>query len=582
MSRIPQDTIDRIRESADIYDVVSRHVDLKKRGRNFFGLCPFHHEKTPSFSVAPDKGIYHCFGCGAGGNAINFIMEFDKISFVEAISDLGKQLGISVKMVGGDESKEFFTHLYDIHRVATELYHRTLFSARGKNALAYLKDRGIKEESLKLFKVGFAPDSHEFLVNNTQDKNYPWDVLEKSGLFGKSERGVFDRFRSRIMFPIFNPSGKPIAFGGRIFESDDSAKYMNSPETPLYHKSDVFYGLHLSRDAIRKAGFGVLVEGYTDVIQLYQAGIKNIVAVSGTAFTDRHAQQIRKFTGKIILAYDGDDAGKNAAIRAGYALLKGAVESKILGMPDGLDPDEWVNRDGAKVFEKGFNSASPLLHFHLKTKNVENLPSPERSVFVKEILNEILAITDPIIQGDLLKTLASELKIGDTEIVKLFKQQARKKFRHPSETTKEKEPDLFTSLISRAELGIVKVLLSSNKQAKDFIRENLNPENIKSDVLKSLIKELFKTEEPNFSELAGQVESVEERDFLTKIFMEEDSLSDPQQMAMDCLKTLNRVPLKDQIKAARVKIRELESAGKDATDYILKVAELQHQLKVNQ
>ena len=299
MARIPQDTIDRIRDSADIVDVVSHHVDLTKRGRNFFGLCPFHNEKTPSFSVAPDKGIYHCFGCGNGGSALNFIMEIEKISFVEAVTQLGKKLGIEVQN-SGDDSNEFFGKLYEIHKLATELFHETLFSDRGQKAKEYLLNRGLNEDSLKLFKVGFVPEESSYLFNSIKSKNYDKEIMEKSGLFGFSKSKTYDRFRSRIMFPISNTAGKIIAFGGRIFEKDDPAKYMNSPETPLYKKSEVFYGLDITREAIRKKESAILVEGYTDLIQLYQAGVKNVVAVSGTAFTERHVNQIRRFTSKVL------------------------------------------------------------------------------------------------------------------------------------------------------------------------------------------------------------------------------------------------------------------------------------------
>ena len=238
MAMIPQETIDRINDNANIVDVVSKHVDLVKRGRNFFGLCPFHNEKTPSFSVAPDKGIYHCFGCGQGGNAVNFVMEYEKISFVDALQQIGKELGIKVEFSGDAKSKDFFSELYSLHRFAAELYHKTLFSNQAIKAKEYLISRGLSEESLKLFKVGFAPKNSSFLLDAIKSKKLSDEIIQKSGLFGSSNSKFYDRFRSRIMFPISNSSGKIIAFGGRIFGSDDPAKYMNSPETPLFQKAD--------------------------------------------------------------------------------------------------------------------------------------------------------------------------------------------------------------------------------------------------------------------------------------------------------------------------------------------------------
>ena len=259
MGRISQETIDRINDSADIVEVVSKSVELKKRGRNYFGLCPFHDEKTPSFSVAPDKGIYHCFGCGKGGSALNFIIENEKLSFVEAVQQLGQQLGIPVELSGSDESSGFFDNMYKIHDAAATLYHKTLFTERGQRALKYLMDRGLSRESIEFFKVGFAPESSKFLLSSIKSIDYEKQVLEKCGLFGSSKNEFFDRFRSRIMFPIWNASGKIVGFGGRVFASDDPAKYMNSPETPIYKKSDIFYGLHNARNAIRKNGYAILL-----------------------------------------------------------------------------------------------------------------------------------------------------------------------------------------------------------------------------------------------------------------------------------------------------------------------------------
>ena len=245
-------------------------MNCKRAGQRFAACCPFHDEKSPSFSVHPQKQFFHCFGCGKGGNAVNFIIENEKLSFVEAIQQLGQHLGIQVEFSGSNESKNLFDNLYKIHEDASSLYHKTLLSDRGKKALKYLMDRGLSLESIKLFSVGFAPESSKFLLNTIKSNGYDREVLEKSGLFGYSKSEFFDRFRSRIMFPIWNSSSKIVGFGGRVFASEDPAKYMNSPETPLYKKSDIFYGLHNARNAIRKNGYAILVEGYTDVIQLYQ------------------------------------------------------------------------------------------------------------------------------------------------------------------------------------------------------------------------------------------------------------------------------------------------------------------------
>ena len=576
MARIPQETIDRIHDTADILDVVSRHVDLKKRGRNFFGLCPFHNEKTPSFSVAPDKGIYHCFGCGNGGNAVNFIMEFEKISFVEAIQELGDQFGVPVEFTGSDDSKEFFTHLYEIHQLAADLYHETLFSNRGEEAKKYLLDRGLSEESLKLFKVGLAPAGSSHLWNAVKVKNYSQEVLEKSGLLGFSNNDIYDRFRSRIMFPIWNASGKIIAFGGRVFGTDDPAKYMNSPETPLYRKSEIFYGLNLTRDAIRKNECAIMVEGYTDLIQLFQAGIKNVVAVSGTAFTEKHVQQIRRFSSKVYLAYDGDSAGIKAALRAGYVLLKGGVDPHVIEIPDGMDPDDWIQKDGGAEFKSiGIEKASGLLRFHLKTAGFKDLSSSERSNVIKEILSEAAGIPDPIIRQGFIKTLAQVSGVEENQMVHMFSQQLRKKRSQPTSKESTKKPQLFTTVNAKAELGIIKVLAGDHGEAKELIREKLDMNRLENVQLKKLATLLMDKAHVNPAEIIAFFDSAEDREIVSRILMEEDDTTEPLQMAEECLKTISKVSIKEKIRSLRIKIREKEAADEDAIDLMMEVVQLQ-------
>ena len=579
MARVPQETIDRILDTADIVDVVSHHVDLKKRGRDFFGLCPFHNEKTPSFSVAPHKGIYHCFGCGNGGNAINFIMEYEKINFVEALQQLSNQLGIPVEFTGSDDSKEFSASLYEIHQVAATLYHSTLFGDRGVEAKKYLLERGLSEKSIKLFKVGFAPGNSKYFLNAIKSKNYNREVLEKSGLFGFSNDEFFDRFRSRIMFPIANSSGKIIAFGGRVFGTDDPAKYMNSPGTPLYRKSEIFYGLNITREAIRQSGFTILVEGYTDLIQLFQAGIKNVVAVSGTAFTDRHVKQIRRFTTKVYLAYDGDSAGINAAIKAGYKLLKGGVESHVIKIPDGLDPDDWVNRDGAEGFKtNGIEKASELLHFHLQSTDFKDMSSSEKSNLVKEILEEAAGISDPIVRQDLIKTLAQSAGVEENQMVHMFSQQIKKKRYQPKTAKASSRPQLFTTVNAKAELGIISVLAGDNVEAKRLIKEKLDINQLQNEQLKKLAQLLVEKPEVNPAEILAYFDALEDREIISRILMEEDNTTELLQMAEECLQTISKITSKEKIREIRFKIREMEAAGQDAKELMMEVVQLQKEI----
>ena len=581
MARIPQETINRINDTADIVEIVSKYVDLKQRGRNFFGLCPFHNEKTPSFSVAPDKGIYHCFGCGNGGNAINFIMEYEKISFVDAVQQVGEQLGIEVEFSGNNESKEFFHQLHDIHEQATNLFQKNLFSDRGKDAKKYLLDRGINEDSMKLFRIGFAPKNSTFLFESIKQKKYKKDVIEKSGLFGESNSKIYDRFRSRIMFPIINHKNKVIGFGGRVFGVEDPAKYMNSPETPLYHKSEVFYGLNFTRDSIRKENYAILVEGYTDLIQLFQAGIKNVIAVSGTAFTDQHVNKIRMVTSKVYLAYDGDSAGINATLRTGFSLLKGGVEPKIIEIPDNLDPDDWIINAGSKTFiTKGVNKAIGLLNFQLKSSNYSKSSPFERSNIINDVLLEVNKIQDPIIQQDFVKGLAQAADVEENKIVHMLSRQLTKRKAGQHKDDQNKSSNLFSTVNGKAEIGIVQVLAGKNDEAKILLKEKLDVSKIENAQIKKLVEILINSDTINAAEIMTHFEEANKRVIISEILMQDDQTSEHLQIAKDCLKTLMTISVKDKIKQLRLKIRKMETAGEDTSELMLKVVEMQKDLNV--
>ncbi|MBS01017.1 MAG: DNA primase [Candidatus Marinimicrobia bacterium] len=584
MPRVPEETIERIRNTADIYDVVAQYVDLKKRGRNFFGLCPFHSEKTPSFSVAPDKQIYHCFGCGAGGNVFSFIVEHEKISFIEAVQQLGQKYGIQVDYQSGPSNK-IFSSLYKVHDLAVKLYHNTLYSEKGKAALEYLYNRVLNDNTIKTYQIGFAPDSWDTLTNTIKSLSFNDDVYDKTGLFIKTDRGWRDRFRSRIMFPIFHQSGKPIAFGGRIFNHDDPAKYLNSPETPLYRKSEVFYGLHKTRDSIRKFSTAVLVEGYTDFLQLVQLGIQNVVALSGTALGINHASQIRKFASKVYLAYDGDDAGINATLRAGYVLFQAGIEPLVIPMPSDKDPDDWVREAGVNAFQEAMGSSMSLLLFHLQKKDVKNLSATERSKTVKEILKEISLINDGIIRDDLLKSLSQELQLDEVEVFRLFNSQiGMKRVRTDSEQSSPKN-QAFTNTIQKAQLEIIRAIAFNFDEVYPSMKNVIDFQIFDEPILQKIGLLLINENQPkDLSAIIDQFEDMDEKKLVSKILFDDINSDDPKLIIKDCFATIRGKQIQDEIKQARIKIRELESSGEDAKEIIIQVTELQktlHQLKEN-
>lgn len=580
MARISPEVIDRVRDAANIVDVISQYLDLRKRGQNFVGLCPFHNDTRPSLYVSPAKEIYKCFACGAGGNVFTFLTEYDKIGFVDAVKQLGDKYGIEVRLSGAVQAKDCFTKLYEIHDYAANYFHKRLFSDEGKKVIKYLTERGLTTDTIKKFKIGLTSTGWDDLLNKVKAQNYTNDIIEKSGLFTKTDKGIFDRFRNRIVFPISNHSGKVIAFGGRALDKDEPAKYLNSPDTALYHKSNVLYGMHMSRQAIREKGAVFLVEGYMDFIQLYQAGIENVVAASGTALAERHVQQIKKFTNRVYLTYDGDPAGTDAAIRAGYLLYQGGVEPLIVEVPAGIDPDDWIIENGAEALLQGAKSAVSLIDFQISSKKVENLSSAEQSQFVNNILFAIAGIGDSIIRNSILKNISQRLQIDENELLQRLKREQSRQRTRVQENNIDKQPLEFSSLIQKAQLILVKLLASDDPQIRQVVRENIDLTLFNESVLKKLAEILLPLyDEIKFSSIVDQFDNKQERELVTKLLMEDKPQESPEIEVTDCMQVLKSYPIKEKIKATRFKIRELEQHGDDPIEAVMEEALLQQELR---
>jgi len=578
MSQIPQDIIDRVRDSADIVDVVSQYVDLKQRGPNYFGLCPFHNEKTPSFSVASAKQIYYCFGCNSGGNVFSFLMDYQQIPFPDAVKALAERYNIPISIERSEGDSELYSSLYKLHEIAMNLYQDNLFSNSGKNALNYLKDRGLNEDIIKQFKVGFAEDGWDQLVKKCKGRGFTQSQIVKSGLFTQSEKGVFDRFRSRIMFPIFHPSGKPIAFGGRIFESDDPAKYLNSPETPLYKKSNVFYGLHATRDAIRKEGYVVLVEGYMDFLKLYQSTIYPVLSVSGTAFTSKHANSISKVTNRVVLLYDGDEAGGNAAIRAGWVLLRSGLIPSVVRPPKGLDPDDWIDRSGKSEILSEIQSPMDYIDFHIELTRGDKLTGTDRQQYIINIAREIKGIEDGVIRNDLLKIISEKLGIEEHDLIRTINTQ-RVNVENYQEEDLIEEKIVFTSQVEKAQIELLQLLISDDIDLRRSVLDQVNIDLFTTPLLNRLAKILFDENlEVESSTIIEYFQDKNERDSITQILFTKDQNSLSEEIVSDCIKILKSEPIKNEISALRLKIREKESMGEDPAEELKVITKLRLEL----
>ena len=580
MSRIPQNIIDQIRDVSDIVDVISREIELKKRGSNYFGVCPFHDEKTASFSVAPAKQIYHCFGCGCGGNVFSFLMEYQKINFPESVKILADWYKIPIKIDTETDVSEIYSVLYKMNEKALNIYQKNLFQEKGRPALSYLKNRGINESTIKKFRLGFSFDSWNQIYKAVKTAGFTNEQIEKSGLFSLSDKGVFDRFRSRIMIPIFHQSGKIIGFGGRIIGKDDPAKYLNSPETILYKKSNIFYGIHTSKDHIRKEGYVILVEGYMDYLQLYQVGIKPVLATSGTAFTLSHSRLLSGMTNKIILLFDGDEAGAKAAIRSGWEILKNGLEPLIIRPPAGLDPDDWIQKSGISEIKKHLNNPTSFINFHFDHFKSQSLEGTERKQYILGIVKEIKDIRDNIIRNDLVRILSQKLKVEETDLIQLIKNTPLNRNFNRLKNSNEKTFNLsFNSVQEKAQIEILQLMANNDLEIRNFAIKASMEVDFNHPLLKKLAN-IIKDSDSDITP-AGMIQYFPEkieRDSVSEILFESDQNIDPEQIVKDCLFTLKSIPIKEKIRSLRAEIRIKESKGHDSEHELNEVIKLQKEL----
>ncbi|MFW6347791.1 MAG: DNA primase [Cyclonatronaceae bacterium] len=416
MSRISDAKKEEIRDAADIVDIVSDYVKLKKAGSSFTGLCPFHNEKTPSFNVTPRLGIYKCFGCGAGGDAFKFIMEMEGVGFVEAMRTLAGRYNIELPEEDNSEEFDERTQLtegvYHALRFAGVYYYQQLTGEEeAEDARGYLNKRGLNRETIKTWGLGFAPDAMDQFYKHALAKGINERYLHEAGLIKYSEQGnrPYDAFRGRLMFPIFNPSGKVIGFGGRILGDKKGPKYLNSPQTIVYNKSEVIYGIHSARNQIRRADQSILVEGYMDVLSLWQHGIKNVVATSGTALTPEQMRRLRNYSQNLLMVYDADNAGQNAMMRGLDIALEQDMHVRLMHLPDGEDPDSFVQQFGAESFtDYTEKEARDFVRFMVE--NAEQSGNWEDPMGRKDVISRILAsiarVSDEVLQESLMGHLA--------------------------------------------------------------------------------------------------------------------------------------------------------------------------------
>ena len=422
MNTVSDQLIQEIKEKTNIVDVISSYIPLTKKGRNYFGLCPFHDDHSPSMSVSPEKNIYTCFVCGATGNAITFVMNYENASYLEALKTLGEKLGIHLQL-NQQKKTEKHQHFYEIYDISNRFYQNNLNTVHGKEAREYLKNRGITESIIKEFQIGLSLGYDKSLTKLLIQKQTNEQDLLDIGLSNKTDYGYQDLFVNRIMFPLWNVEGKTIGYSGRIYHGEDTSKYINTKETVLFKKGFNLYNYHRAKEHIRKAGNVIIMEGFMDVIRAHSIGIHNVVATMGTALTVEQAQLIKKLSNQVILCFDGDKAGNKATFACGNELVKIGVQPKVVKLESGLDPDDYIVQQGAKKFHDKINQAISFLDFKINYyKEGKNLNQNEDlTVYINEIIQEVKELDDEILRELTLKKISDEINISfETLMSKLF------------------------------------------------------------------------------------------------------------------------------------------------------------------
>jgi len=537
--RTSDDIVERVRNATNIVDVVSEHVRLRKRGKNYLGLCPFHTEKTPSFNVLEDKGIYKCFGCGEAGDVFSFVMKIEGLTFPETLAKLAKSAGIDyVRSERGSEQKseDKTEPIINACRDFAAFCYRALRSESGFPAMKYLLDRDFTEEILKKFGVGFAPEGDGSFLHSDGISNKKLQIYEQAGIISKNERGdYYDRFRNRVIFPIINQTGRIVGFGGRILPGSNKelAKYVNSPETPIYHKSNILYGLFQAKDAIRKQDYAILVEGYADVLAVSQAGFENVIAAAGTSLTTEQLNLLRRYTKTIVLLFDADLAGKNAALRGIELALAADFDVSCIVLPVSEDPDSYLRKEGSEGFERQLAQKTSFIETKAKLLKEQGLfNSPEGSArAIRSLVETISKVPDTIKQEFYIRRIADRFQLMEstllTELRKITGREKREVTRKKVENSIQEqnsqqeveryESHLPSLALSRAEQELLKTFLEDTAVAyKAAIELDFDISLIENEYVKSILITCIRSYEEN-----GEAPSVA---ILLEAFRDDDAV----------------------------------------------------------
>ena len=597
---IPKETIDTIFETARIEEVVGDFVTLKKRGANMLGNCPFHDEKTPSFTVSPTKGIYKCFGCGKGGHAVNFVMEIDHLSYPEALKYLAKKYNIEVQEEEQTpeqiEKANARESLFIVNSYAKDYFQDSLNkSIEGKAVgLSYFKERDVSVEMIDKFQLGYNPDNWDAFTKSALEASYKKEFLEKTGLSIFKDDKAFDRFKGRIIFPIHSISGRIVGFGGRTLKKDDKAKYLNSPESEIYHKSKVLYGIYFSKSAIVKNDNCLIVEGYTDVISMHQSGIENVVASSGTALGTEQIKLIGRYTKNITLLFDSDNAGIKAATKAIDLILAESMTVKIALLPEGEDPDSYAKKFGGEGLTHFINKNSKdFVEFKIALLDEKSKNDPIKKVsLINNIMLSIALIPDGITREVYIDKCSKLLEVGKAELenkvhelihktkpVKKAERQTAKKIEQTQTVTKDKAKSEFQ------EKDIIRFMLQYGHYFLNFENTDNNSEENKVYVVHYIISE-FRNQKvfsnPNYSLIFNTFEeALSQGELLTEEYFTQHKDPEISQVAVDIISNEHAISQKWKEHGIYTETEEMQlKKAVDTAIYSLKIAKIVERIEV--
>lgn len=601
MPTIPPHIIDEVRLATDIVGVVSDYVTLKKSGRNFFGLCPFHAEKSPSFSVNPEKQIFHCFGCGAGGSAFAFVQRMEGVGFPEAVRSLAKRAGIAMPEVEPEDraaAQEKET-LYFVNQLAAEFFEQTLWSEEGKIGREYLQRRGFNDEALRAFHVGFAPSGWEGLVQHARAKAVNLDTLVQAGLINPREKdgktsGHYDRFRSRIMFPIHNLADRVVAFGGRRIIDDDSPKYINSPETSVYHKGHLLYAFTKARDTLRAADRLIIVEGYLDVMRMHVCGFTNTVSTSGTALTEQQARLVLRYTKNVTLLFDSDAAGSAATLRGADILVENGLQVRVAAVAVGDDPDSFLQKNPAAEMQRILEEAPDLLDFKIRKPAVqEEKHEQNRTEQLRSIVDTLARVNDGLERQALVHRMAEQLRLDEAvlweEIGRLRRTRNQRQPRSGGTQPNLNAlvaPDSRLATYGRlVELELIRIMIlhwESIRFIFSFMRleDFHDPEaHAYAEVFHGFLEREIPLEP---EDLLHYFHEPQQAQFVSMIINGEGKRAierDHRHWAADCMTRLQKYMIEDQVNVIREQLKAAESSGSDVSELLQQFDEYQKHLK---